>query len=239
MKKSIGNFLFILICCGLLLNAKVKVSKIDYVPGDDFVRLFLQTHQIMPIPDVFYPEKGNLRQVGDANQGCRDQDRPQGADFSISGDQGTECQEWRRLCRCGDRTERGGQLPGFHQRGRLVHRISGDQGDFGPNGKTPSGESGDGFAGPGQDRFPAGRKHFAAAVPECEGRRKTGGSGSGGIAVLGKARIRRHSDQGVAGAAGHRLEEYPGEKTFPRHPSAQCEVGEGKLQFSVGFPCGF
>lgn len=60
MKKSIGNFLFILICCGLLLNAKVKVSKIDYVPGDDFVRLFFQTHQIMPIPDVFYPEKGNL-----------------------------------------------------------------------------------------------------------------------------------------------------------------------------------
>ena len=60
MKKSIGNFLFILICCGFLLNAKVKISKIDYVPGDDFVRLFLQTRQIMPIPDVFYPEKGNL-----------------------------------------------------------------------------------------------------------------------------------------------------------------------------------
>jgi len=36
-------------------------------------------------------------------------------------------------------------------------------------------------------------------------------------------------------AAGHRPEEYPGEKTFPRHPSTQCEVGAGKLQFPVFF----
>ncbi len=45
---------------GLALDAKVTISKIEYFPGEDFVQLHMQTDKILPIPDIFYPEKDNL-----------------------------------------------------------------------------------------------------------------------------------------------------------------------------------
>ncbi len=61
MKKI--ALVFLLVWLTVFLEAKAKVTKIEYLPGDDFVQLFLQTNQIIPIPDVFYPQKGNLRKL--------------------------------------------------------------------------------------------------------------------------------------------------------------------------------
>jgi type IV pilus assembly protein PilQ len=48
---------------GLGLDAKVTINKIEYFPGEDFVQLHMQTDKILPIPDIFYPEKDNLNRL--------------------------------------------------------------------------------------------------------------------------------------------------------------------------------
>ena len=65
MKKATSRILLILLILfvGLGLDAKVTISKIEYFPGEDFVQLHMQTDKILPIPDIFYPEKGNLKRL--------------------------------------------------------------------------------------------------------------------------------------------------------------------------------
>ncbi|MBN2400722.1 MAG: type IV pilus secretin PilQ [Candidatus Aminicenantes bacterium] len=46
-----------------LLQARVTISKIEYFPGEDFVQLHMQTDKILPIPDIFYPQKDNLNRL--------------------------------------------------------------------------------------------------------------------------------------------------------------------------------
>jgi type IV pilus secretin PilQ/predicted competence protein len=65
MKKTTSRILLILfiLFVGLGLDAKVTISKIEYFPGEDFVQLHMQTDKILPIPDIFYPEKDNLKRL--------------------------------------------------------------------------------------------------------------------------------------------------------------------------------
>ena len=52
-----------ILCFGFLLDARVTISKIEYFPGEDFVQLHMQTDKILPIPDIFYPQKDNLNRL--------------------------------------------------------------------------------------------------------------------------------------------------------------------------------
>jgi len=65
MRQATTRILLILFissfCLGL--GAKVTISKIEYFPGEDFVQLHMQTDKILPIPDIFYPEKDNLKRL--------------------------------------------------------------------------------------------------------------------------------------------------------------------------------
>ncbi len=65
MSKAITRtvLILLLIAFGLGLDAKVTISKIEYFPGEDFVQLHMQTDKILPIPDIFYPEKDNLKRL--------------------------------------------------------------------------------------------------------------------------------------------------------------------------------
>jgi type IV pilus secretin PilQ/predicted competence protein len=67
MKKTtaISSFLLItfVLLSSLLLNARATISKIEYFPGEDFVQLHMQTDKILPIPDIFYPQKDNLTRL--------------------------------------------------------------------------------------------------------------------------------------------------------------------------------
>lgn len=67
MKKTIAINRILLITfillSGFLLDARVTISKIEYFPGADFVQLRLQTDKILPIPDIFYPQKDNLNRL--------------------------------------------------------------------------------------------------------------------------------------------------------------------------------
>lgn len=65
MRKATTRILLILfiLSVGLGLDAKVTISKIEYFPGEDFVQLHMQTDKILPIPDIFYPEKDNLKRL--------------------------------------------------------------------------------------------------------------------------------------------------------------------------------
>jgi type IV pilus secretin PilQ/predicted competence protein len=65
MKKKTSEILLIvfILFAGLGLDAKVTINKIEYFPGEDFVQLHMQTDKILPIPDIFYPEKDNLNRL--------------------------------------------------------------------------------------------------------------------------------------------------------------------------------
>ena len=65
MKQTTSRILLILFIflAGLGLDAKVTISKIEYFPGEDFVQLHMQTDKILPIPDIFYPEKDDLSRL--------------------------------------------------------------------------------------------------------------------------------------------------------------------------------
>ena len=67
MKKATATsrillIIFILLS-GFLLDARVTINKIEYFPGKDFVQLHLQADKILPIPDIFYPQKNNLNRL--------------------------------------------------------------------------------------------------------------------------------------------------------------------------------
>jgi hypothetical protein len=67
MKKATATsrillIIFILLS-GFLLDARVTINKIEYFPGEDFVQLHMQTDKILPIPDIFYPQKDNLNRL--------------------------------------------------------------------------------------------------------------------------------------------------------------------------------
>jgi type IV pilus assembly protein PilQ len=62
--KSILNVILILYCiAGLTLfthaadNNNVAVKDVEYLKGDDFVQLYFKINKMIPIPDVFYPDK--------------------------------------------------------------------------------------------------------------------------------------------------------------------------------------
>jgi len=65
MKKATSSILLIglVLCCALGLGARVTINKIEYFPGEDFVQLHMQTDKILPIPDIFYPQKDNLNRL--------------------------------------------------------------------------------------------------------------------------------------------------------------------------------
>jgi type IV pilus secretin PilQ/predicted competence protein len=65
MKKATSSILLIgfVLCSGLWLDARVTINKIEYFPGADFVQLHMQTDKILPIPDIFYPQKDNLNRL--------------------------------------------------------------------------------------------------------------------------------------------------------------------------------
>jgi len=65
MKKATTKILLIvfILFASLGLDAKVTINKIEYFPGEDFVQLHMQTDKILPIPDIFYPEKDNLNRL--------------------------------------------------------------------------------------------------------------------------------------------------------------------------------
>jgi len=65
MKKTTSTILLIgfVLCSGLWLDARVTINKIEYFPGEDFVQLHMQTDKILPIPDIFYPQKDNLNRL--------------------------------------------------------------------------------------------------------------------------------------------------------------------------------
>jgi type IV pilus secretin PilQ/predicted competence protein len=65
MEKTTSKILLIvfILFAGLGLDAKVTINKIEYFPGEDFVQLHMQTDKILPIPDIFYPEKDNLNRL--------------------------------------------------------------------------------------------------------------------------------------------------------------------------------
>jgi type IV pilus secretin PilQ/predicted competence protein len=65
MKKATSSTLLILfiLATGFWLDAKVTINKIEYFPGEDFVQLHMQTDKILPIPDIFYPDKDNLNRL--------------------------------------------------------------------------------------------------------------------------------------------------------------------------------
>ena len=62
MTSRILLITFILLS-GFLLDARVTINKIEYFPGEDFVQLHMQTDKILPIPDIFYPQKDNLNRL--------------------------------------------------------------------------------------------------------------------------------------------------------------------------------
>ncbi len=67
MKKATAPcrilFITFILLFSLLLHARVTISKIEYFPGEDFVQLHMQTDKILPIPDIFYPQKDNLNRL--------------------------------------------------------------------------------------------------------------------------------------------------------------------------------
>lgn len=66
MKTKTHLILVILILYGMVTaagslhaNTNVAVKDIEYLSGDDFVQLHFKIGQMIPIPDVFYPDKDN------------------------------------------------------------------------------------------------------------------------------------------------------------------------------------
>jgi type IV pilus assembly protein PilQ len=57
---------FVIILCFLLLfqlavHAKYFVSDVECLTGEDFVQLHFKSNRIIPIPDIFYPQKDNYQ----------------------------------------------------------------------------------------------------------------------------------------------------------------------------------
>ncbi|MCP4218768.1 MAG: type IV pilus secretin PilQ [bacterium] len=59
MKIKSFAIIILLIACTFSLNAKVAVTDVEYLKGDDFVQLHFITNKIIPIPDIFYPKEDN------------------------------------------------------------------------------------------------------------------------------------------------------------------------------------
>ena len=57
---------FVIILCFMLLfhlavDAKYVVSDVECLSGEDFVQLHFKSNRIIPIPDIFYPQKDNYK----------------------------------------------------------------------------------------------------------------------------------------------------------------------------------
>ncbi|MBN2346075.1 MAG: type IV pilus secretin PilQ [Candidatus Aminicenantes bacterium] len=65
MKRATCSFSLIILFLfiGLGLDAGTTISKIQYFPGEDFVQVHMQTDKILPIPDIFYPDKNDLKRL--------------------------------------------------------------------------------------------------------------------------------------------------------------------------------
>jgi type IV pilus assembly protein PilQ len=63
MKIRMFALLFLLIAIIIPLDAKVTVSDIEYLKGENFVQLHFMTNEIMPIPEIFYPDVSNSKLI--------------------------------------------------------------------------------------------------------------------------------------------------------------------------------
>ena len=99
----------------------MTISKIEYFPGEDFVQLHMQTDKILPIPDIFYPQKDNLNRLVM---------RIKDVDFKVDNHFLTfdsPVIQDLNIKTTGDfsdveiKLERRGQLPGFYQPDRFVY----------------------------------------------------------------------------------------------------------------------
>lgn len=54
-------YLLFFVC--LSLHASVAVKDIEYLNGDDFIQLYFKIDKMIPIPDVFYPVKGDNTRI--------------------------------------------------------------------------------------------------------------------------------------------------------------------------------
>jgi type IV pilus assembly protein PilQ len=67
--KSFLNVILILYCiAGLALFANaadknLTIKDVEYLKGDDFVQLHFKIAKMLPIPDVFYPDKNNNKRI--------------------------------------------------------------------------------------------------------------------------------------------------------------------------------
>ena len=77
----------------------MTISKIEYFPGEDFVQLHMQTDKILPIPDIFYPEKDNLNRLVMRIKDVDFKVESNALTFDSPVIQGPEDHERRRLCR--------------------------------------------------------------------------------------------------------------------------------------------
>ena len=60
--KSLAIIFLVLITC-FNLQAKKAIKDVECLTGEDFVQLHFKTDKIIPIPDLFYPEKDNFQLI--------------------------------------------------------------------------------------------------------------------------------------------------------------------------------
>ena len=101
MKKATATsrilFITFILLSGFLLDARVTISKIEYFPGEDFVQLHMQTDKILPIPDIFYPQKDNLNRLVMRIKDVDFKVDDRFAHVRFSGDPGSEHQDQRAI----------------------------------------------------------------------------------------------------------------------------------------------
>lgn len=64
MKSKLGLIIVFIFALGISsMYAKVSITNIEYLKGDDFVQLHFKTNSIIPIPDLFYPIQNNFKYI--------------------------------------------------------------------------------------------------------------------------------------------------------------------------------
>ena len=63
MKIRIFALIVLLFAVITPLDAKVTVSDIEYLKGENFVQLHFITNSILPIPELFYPDVSNSKLI--------------------------------------------------------------------------------------------------------------------------------------------------------------------------------
>lgn len=63
IKGFLISIITLLVLVSFSLHAAVAVKDIEYLNGKDFIQLYFKIDKMIPIPDVFYPEKGNNTRI--------------------------------------------------------------------------------------------------------------------------------------------------------------------------------